>query len=486
MKYFDSIISFLNQVIWSLPFIILCISIGLYFTYKTKFLQVRYFKDMIRLLFKESSNEKGVSPFQAFSMAIAGRVGTGNIAGVATAIAFGGPGAIFWMWVIAFFGSATAYIEATLGQIYKVQRNGEYVGGPAYYIEKGLGKKWYAVLFALVTIISCALFLPGVQSNSIANGLHVAFNFDFIYTGIGVAIALALIVFGGAKRIGKFAEIIVPFMAGAYIIMAIIIIGINISKVPEVFSLIISSAFGAHSTFGGILGSAVAWGVKRGIYSNEAGQGTAPHAAAAAATSHPAKQGLVQAFSVYIDTLFVCSATAFMILFTGQYNVYDQEMKNTKIISESKYIVENLKSVEDGPAFTQGAISHHFPAIGSEFVGVALLLFAFTTAMAYYFIAESNLKYIDKTNNKIYLWLLRLFFLASIVVGAINTGGNSWAIGDIGVGLMAWLNLIAIVLLRKPALLALKDYQLQKKQGKDPKFNAEALGIKNTTEWKNE
>jgi len=483
MNYFDYIIKTLNHVIWSPLFIILCIATGLYFTYKTNFLQIRYLKDMIKLLFTESSNNKGVSPFQAFSMAIAGRVGTGNIAGVATAIAFGGPGAIFWMWIIAFFGSASAFIEATLGQIYKVEKNGEYVGGPAYYIEKGLGKKWYALLFAFVTILSCTFFLPGVQSNSIANGLVGAFNFTPLYTGIAIAIGLALIVFGGAKRIGKFAEVVVPFMACTYILMAIIIIGMNISKIPDVLSLIISSAFGIHETFGGIFGSAIAWGIKRGIYSNEAGQGTAPHAAAATATSHPAKQGLVQAFSVYIDTLFVCSATAFMILFTGQYNVYDNEMKNNKVITESSYVIENLPNVEDGPAFTQGAISYHFPRIGSEFVGIALLLFAFTTAMAYYFIAESNLKYIDKSNNKLYLWLLRILFLGSIVIGSINTGGSSWAIGDIGVGLMAWLNLIAIFLLRKPALIALKDYNEQKKLGKDPKFNAKNLGIKNTTEW---
>lgn len=486
MKYFNSIIDFLNNIIWSPPFIIVCIVIGLFFTYKTKFIQIKNLKDMVQLLFKESSSDKGVSPFQAFSIAIAGRVGTGNIAGVATAIAFGGPGAIFWMWIIAFFGSATAYIEATLGQIYKVEKNGEYVGGPAYYIEKGLGKKWYAILFAIVTIISCTLFLPGVQSNSIANGLEGAFNFNHLYTGIGVAVVLALIVFGGAKRIGKFAEVIVPFMAGVYILMALIIMFLNFEKIPQVFSLIISSGFGVESTFGGILGSAVAWGVKRGIYSNEAGQGTAPHAAAAAATSHPAKQGLVQAFSVYIDTLFVCSATAFMILFTGQYNVYEGEAKDIKQIENSKYIIENLPSVEDGPAFTQGAISYHFPKIGSEFVGIALLLFAFTTAMAYYFIAESNLKYIDKTNNKMYLWILRFLFLASIIFGSINSGGSSWAIGDIGVGLMAWLNLIAIFLLRKPALLALDDYRKQKKEGKNPTFNPEELGIKNTTEWHNE
>lgn len=475
MNNFDNAVNFINSLIWSDVFIILCICTGLYFSFATKFLQVRYIKDMVRLLFNESTSDKGVSPFQAFSIAIAGRVGTGNIAGVATAIALGGPGAVFWMWMIAFFGAATAFIEATLGQIYKVEIEGEYRGGPAYYIEKGLGVKWYAWLFAIATMVSCVLFLPGVQSNSIADGMNHAFGLPVLYTGIAVAILLALIVFGGAKRIGRFSEIVVPFMAGAYILMAIIIIVINIKEVPAIFTLIIESAFGFDATFGGILGSAISWGVKRGIYSNEAGQGTAPHAAAAAATSHPVKQGLVQAFSVYIDTLFVCSATAFIILFTGQYNV-----KNPA----GGYLVENIPGVSEGASFTQMAVSTHFPSIGNEFVAIALLFFAFTTVMAYYFIAESNLYYL--TNNKkkpVVLWILRILFLGGVIYGAVSAGGSVWAIGDIGVGLMAWINIIAIVILRKPALKALKDYDSQKKQGVDPVFDPVKLGIENTSEW---
>ncbi len=484
MKLLHQVIDFLNNIIWSTPFIILCVAVGLYFTFATRLLQVRLLKDMVGLLFKEGSNDKGVSPFQAFSMAIAGRVGTGNIAGVATAIAIGGPGAVFWMWVIAFFGSATAFIEATLGQIYKENKDGEYRGGPAFYIKKGMNNNWYALLFCLATIISCAIFLPVVQSNSIADAMNHAFRIDNKWSGILVIIFLALVIFGGAKRIGKVAEIIVPFMAGAYIVMAVVIICMNISHIPDVFSLIFKSAFGLEPTFAGIVGSAIAMGIKRGLYSNEAGQGTAPHAAAAAATSHPAKQGLVQAFSVYIDTLFVCTATALMILFTDAFNVYTNNGKNVKDISDSSYIVEHLKGVEDGAGFTQYAIASDFPSIGAGFVAIALLFFAFTTIMAYYFIAESNLKFLIAKNRKMLTWVLRAVFLTSVFLGAINTGGSSWAIGDIGVGLMAWINFIAILILRKPALLALKDYEQQKKEGKDPVFNPEKLGIKNTTEWK--
>lgn len=275
---------------------------------------------MLRLLFDGKSSDKGVSSFQAFAIAISGRIGTGNIAGVATAIAMGGPGAVFWMWVIAFLGSASAFVEATLGQVYKQVINGQYRGGPAYYIEKGLGIKWYAILFAIATVLSTAIFLPGVQSNSIALSMQNAFDVPVAYTGAGIVILLGLIIFGGVKRIGKVAEIVVPFMAGGYILMAIVIMILNLSEIPSVFSLIVRSAFDLEPAFGGIFGMAVAWGVKRGIYSNEAGQGTAPHAAAAE-VSYPAKQGLVQAFSVFVDTLFVCTATAFMILFTGKYIV---------------------------------------------------------------------------------------------------------------------------------------------------------------------
>lgn len=272
----------INDVVWSNALIILCLGTGIYFSIVTRFLQIRYIKEMVGLLFGGKSSEKGVSSFQAFAIAISGRVGTGNIAGVATAIAMGGPGALFWMWAIAFLGASSAFVEATLGQIYKEVKDGQYRGGPAFYIEKGLGQKWYALTFAIATILSCALFMPGVQSNSIAIGVKNAFNVPVEYTGIVVSVLLGLIIFGGVKRIGKVAEIVVPFMAGGYILMALIIIFMNVSKIPETFALIFKSAFALEPTFAGIFGMAVAWGVKRGIYSNEAGQGTAPHPAAAA------------------------------------------------------------------------------------------------------------------------------------------------------------------------------------------------------------
>ena len=475
-NFIERFITTANDIIWSDALVFLCLATGLYLTFRTRFVQVRLFKDMLSQLFIKNSDDKGVSPFQAFSIAIAGRVGTGNIAGVATAIAMGGPGAVFWMWIIAFLGSSTAFIEAALGQVYKIEKNGEYRGGPTYYIEKGIGKKWYAVTFAVATMISCTLFLPGVQANSIGTGMERAFGFDPLYVGIAVVLALAVIIIGGSKRIGRFAEIAISVMAGAYILMAVVIIGLNITNVPAALKLIVTSAFGMDATFGGLIGAAIAWGVKRGIYSNEAGQGTAPHAAAAAATTHTAKHGILQAFSVYIDTLFVCTATAFIILFSGMYNVNGLD---------GTMLVNNLPGVEAGPMFTQAAISQHFPNIGEGFVAIALFFFAFTTALAYYFIAESNLFYLTKKKNvnQYVLWMLRVFFFVSIIYGAISSGGTAWSLGDIGVGIMAWLNIIAVILLHKTGLKVLKDYEDQKKEGKDPVFEPEKLGIKNTTEW---
>jgi AGCS family alanine or glycine:cation symporter len=473
----EEIINKVNDIVWSNALIILCLGAGIYFSVVTRFLQVRYLKEMVRQLFSGQSSKKGVSSFQAFSLAIAGRVGTGNIAGVATAIGMGGPGAIFWMWVIAFLGSASAYVEATLGQIYKEVREGQYRGGPAFYIEKGLGIKWYAIVFAIATIFSTALFLPGVQSNSIALSVLNAFDIPSAITGGFITILLGIIIIGGVKRISKVAEIAVPFMAGAYILMATIIILINITEVPAVVGLIFRSAFNMEPALGGVFGMAVAWGVKRGIYSNEAGQGTAPHAAAAAEITHPAKQGLVQAFSVYVDTLFVCTATAFMILFTGQYNIVNPE---------GGFLVENLPGVSIGPQYTQQAISTFFPTIGGGFVAVSLLLFAFTTIMAYYYIAETNLSYLNEKGNKWMVWMLRAFILAATYYGSVKTAEAAWALGDIGVGIMAWLNVIAILLLRKPALIALKDFQQQLKEGKDPVFDPEKLNIRNTEVWKKE
>lgn len=468
------VLTFLNDVIWSTPFIVICIGAGLYFSFKTRFLQVRYFKHMIQLLFKEGSSDKGVSPFQAFAIAIAGRVGVGNIAGVATAIAMGGPGAVFWMWLIAFLGSATAFVEACLGQVYKRNINGEYRGGPAYYFEKALKYKWYAYVFAFAAMISCGYFLPAVQANAIAESVNVAWGFDKLYVGIVVCVLVALTVFGGAKKIGKVAEIIVPFMAGGYILLALIIISFNLSEIPAVFALIIKSAFNMEATYSGMFGAAVAWGVKRGLYSNEAGQGTAPQAAAAAATSHPVKQGLVQAFSVYVDTLLVCSATAFMIIFTGNYNVYNEA---------GEMIVSNIPHVEKGAAYTTMAIATYFPAIAEHVVALALALFAFTTIMAYYFIAESNLLYLTKKRNNILIWVLRGLTLLTIMQGSLTTASDAWTIGDIGVGLMSWVNIVGILMVGKIAFKCLDDYDQQRKKGLDPQFDPKKLNIEHTSEW---
>lgn len=471
----EKIVTAINDIIWSNALILLCMGTGIYFSIATRFLQVRYIKKMVQLLFGGKSSEKGVSSFQAFAIAISGRIGTGNIAGVATAIAMGGPGAVFWMWAIAFLGASSAFVEATLGQIYKQVKDGQYRGGPAFYIENGLGIKWYAIVFAIATILSTALLLPGVQSNSIALSAKNAFDIPVEITGGIITLLLGLIIFGGVKRIGQVAEIVVPFMAGGYILMALIIIALNITQVPAVFGLIIRSAFDLEPAFAGIFGMAVAWGVKRGIYSNEAGQGTAPHAAAAAEVKHPAEQGLVQAFSVYVDTIFVCTATALMILFTGQYNVVNPD---------GGFLVENAPGIAIGSEFTQAAVNTHFPSLGGGFVAISLLFFAFTTIMAYYYIAETNLSYLlPKGDNKWMVQVLRVMIMVATFYGSIKTAALAWTIGDIGVGMMAWLNIIAILLLRKPAFKAFKDYEQQLKAGKLPVFSAKKLDIKNTEEW---
>ncbi len=435
-------------------------------------------KDIIKLTFKGEKSEAGISSFQALNLALSGRVGTGNIAGVATAIAFGGPGAVFWMWLIAFLGAGSAFIEATLGQVYKVKQDGQFRGGPAYYIEKGLKMKWYAVLFAIVTVIATGVLLPGVQANSIAAGIDNAFGISPAITGGALVVFLAIIIFGGVKRIARVAEFVVPFMASGYIIVALLITFMNISELPAVLKLIFSSAFGSNAAFGGILGAAISWGVKRGIYSNEAGQGTAPHAAAAAEVSHPAKQGIVQAFSVYVDTLFVCSATAFMILITGMYNVVPEG---------GKAIVKKLGDMEPGPGYTQSAVESVLPGFGAPFVAIALLFFAFTTIMAYYYMAETNLAYINKNVKRVWSeYVLKIAILGMVFYGCVKTAGLAWTLGDIGVGSMAWLNIIAILLLTKPALKVLKDYEAQLKDGKDPVFDPVKIGFKDADFWEHE
>lgn len=472
------VIDFINGIIWSKALVFLCLGAGVYFSILMKFPQVRLIKDMVGQLFQGKASKSGVSSLQSFAMALGGRVGTGNIAGVASAIGFGGPGAIFWMWTIAFLGAGSAYIESALAQVYKEEMDGEYRGGPQYYIEKGLGMKWYAIIFSISAIIAMGFFLPGIQANSIAAAMSNAFGIPAGVSGAVVASLLALIIFGGVKRIGRVAEILVPFMAIAYILVALVIIGINIDKVPGVFSLIFTSAFSSEAAFGAIIGQAIMWGVKRGIYSNEAGQGTGPMAAAAAEVSHPAKQGLVQAFSVYVDTLFVCTATALMILITGMYNTSD---------GAGGFLFQSaaLSGAAPGPIFTQSAVDTLVPGLGSAFVAIALFFFAFTTLMAYYYYCESNVAFLAKKfkNHKLIFNVTRVVLLIMVFVGSINSAGQVWALGDIGVGLMAWLNIIAIILLTKTGLKTLKDYEEQKEQGLDPVFDPRKLGIKNADLW---
>ncbi|MGL4193029.1 alanine/glycine:cation symporter family protein [Vibrio misgurnus] len=487
----QSFVDFINGIIWSPALIYLCLGAGLFYSILTRFVQVRHLFEMWRLLLNNKQSAKGISSFQALAVSLSGRVGTGNIAGVAAAIGFGGPGAVFWMWMVAFFGAATAYAESTLAQIYKEEDNGEFRGGPAYYIEKAMGQKWYAWIFAIATIIACGVLLPGVQSNSIGNAVESAFgsgpmietaigtfSFAKIFTGTVISILLGFIIFGGVKRIASFTQIVVPFMALAYLITAFVIILLNIGEVPRIIGLIISDAF---SPMAGV-GAAIGWGVKRGVYSNEAGQGTGPHAAAAANVQHPAQQGLVQSFSIYIDTLMVCSATAFMILITGAYNVHGA--------TESLFIVQNLPVdvIASSPAFTQIAVNSALPGIGKPFVAFALFFFAFTTILAYYYIAETNVAYIRRTFKvNGLMFVLKLALMAAVFYGTVRTANLAWALGDVGVGLMAWLNIIGIIIIffmAKPTMAALKDYEQQQQQGvTEFIFNPLKLGIQGATYW---
>ena len=472
----ESFIGAINDLVWSTALVALCLGTGLYLSVRTRFMQVRSVGEMVRLLFAGSSSSAGISSFQALAISLSGRVGVGNIAGVATAIYAGGPGAVFWMWVMALLGASTAYVESTLAQIYKEKDDqGQYRGGPAYYIEKGMGQKWYAWIFAVATIVACGFLLPGVQASEIAGGLTRAWNIPSWMTAAALIALLAFIIFGGVKRIASFAQVVVPFMALSYLIAALFILSLNIQAIPDMFMLIINSAFGSHAIFGGMLGIAIEWGVKRGIYSNEAGQGTAPHAAAAAEVSHPAKQGYVQAFSVYVDTLLICSATAFMILITGMYNVKGPN-------GEALYSA--LPGVDAGAGYAQAAVESLVPHLGAGFVAIALLFFAFTTIMAYYYMAETNIAYINRKVHRPWLILaLRIAILVGVGMGIMRAGGSAWALGDIGVGIMAWLNIVAILILQRPALKALKDYEQQKKRGLDPTFDPVALGIRNAGLW---
>ena len=451
----EKFVSTLNDIVWNPGLVGLLLLAGLYFSVRTHLVQVRRFGLMLRSLISKKKGNNGISSFEAFCIALSSRVGTGNIVGVATAIAFGGPGAVFWMWVVAFFGASTAFVESTLSQLYKFPHASGYRGGPFCFIEKGLGQRWLGVVFAIITIISCGVFLVTVQANGASASLNNAFPVPPLATGIAMAVLMGLVIIGGVHRVAKVASWVTPLMALGYIVMSLVVVGYHIQDVPAIFGLIFRSAFGLNPVCGGIIGSTIAMGVKRGIFSNEAGQGSGAIASAAADVPHPAQQGLAQAFSVYVDTLLVCTATALMILTSGTYNVLD---------GKGGMLVQNAPELGNNYAgFTQSAVDTVFAGFGSQFVSIAMLFFTFSTIMAYYFYAESSIMFLFRnrktSGEKLCIRVLQVVLIAAIVFGAVREADLVWMLGDIGVGLMAWVTVISILILCPQALDALKDFE---------------------------
>ncbi|GAA1949391.1 alanine/glycine:cation symporter family protein [Brevibacterium antiquum] len=458
-----------------MPVIVLAIVTGLYFTIRTRVLQIRLFPQMLRELKGDGEVAAGgLTPFQALALTIGNRVGVGNIAGVATAVGWGGPGALFWMGAMAFCGGATAFIESTLAQIYKERVGNELKGGVPYYLYKVFQKRWLGMIAAIIALILYTLLAPGIQANSIAVSAEYAFGIPGWVTGIVVTVVLGAIIWGGRERIIRVVNIVVPIMAVGYISAAIVVLCVNITALPGALGLIISSAFGADQVFGGIVGSAIAWGVRRALFSNVAGVGEGTYAAGAAEVSHPAKQGLVQTFSIYIDTLTVCMLTGLMMVVTGKYNV---------ITEDGQEILVNLPGVEAGTNFTQAAVDTVAVGFGSPFIAASVAMFAITTIVAFYFIADTNLSFIVGEGKKIYVRILELVMLAVCFISCIVDAGAVWAVGDIGYATLGIINFIALILLSRIALKTLKDFDQQRKLGLNPVFDPRRLGIKHADFW---
>ena len=457
----EKIVSSINSIVWNPGLVALLLLAGLYFSVRTRMVQIRRFGLMFRSLFSmRKGSDHGISSFEAFCIALSGRVGTGNIVGVATAIAFGGPGAVFWMWVVAFFGASTAFVESTLSQIYRFRHSSGYRGGPFSFIEEGLGQRWLGIVFAIVTIVACAFCLTMVQSNGVSMAVTNSFPVPAWVCGVVLAVILGIVIVGGVKRIAKVAAIVTPFMAFGYIALSLVVVAFHIKDVPGVLGSIFTNAFGINPVCGGIIGSTIAMGVKRGIFSNEAGQGTGAIVSAAADVPYPAQQGLAQSFSVYVDTLFVCTATALMILTSGTYNIIDS--------STGDLLVANAPELGNNYAgYTQSAVDSVFAGFGSQFVSIAMVFFVFSTIMAYYFYSESSIIYLFKGRNnrkeKAVIRILQAVMLTSVLYGAVREADVVWQLGDIGVGLMAWFTVIAIIILCPKAIQALKDYECLKK-----------------------
>lgn len=468
MVMLELIIEKINWFFWSYVLIILLVGTGIYFTVRTKFVQFRMLPEMLRLIGKgNNKNVKGVSSFQAFCISAASRIGVGNLAGVAIAITAGGPGAVFWMWVIALIGAATGFIEATLAQIYKVKDGETYRGGPAYYMEQALKKRWLGVFFAILMSITYGIAFNSVQANTLTSAFHASFGVDRAIMGIIIAIGVAIVIFGSVQLIAKVSGILVPIMAGAYLVVAIIVVLMNFTKLPEILSLIFQSAFGLKEAASGALGAALMNGIKRGLFSNEAGMGSAPNAAATAKVSHPVEQGLLQAFGVFLDTILICGATAFIILTSGLYN----------------------SSETDGILLTQQALSHTLGPWAGIFITCLVFLLAFSSIIGNYYYGQTNIEFIKGKNSKVYLNMYRIIVVGVVIFGSTASLELVWSLADVFMALMACLNLLVILKLGKIAFAALEDYKSQRKQGYDPVFRSSTIkemGMGEPQQWQDE
>lgn len=456
MNFITELINQANYILWTYILVAMLLGCALWFSFKTRFVQFRMISEMVRLLgdstAKIDGHEKHISSFQAFTISLASRVGTGNLAGVATAITVGGPGAIFWMWVIALLGASSAFVESTLAQLFKVRSKHSYIGGPAYYMEKGLKKRWMGVIFAILITITFGFAFNSVQSNTICAAFDSAFNIPPIYMGIGITILTIIIIFGGVHWIANVSSILVPIMALGYIILALYIVISNITHLPDIFVIIIKNAFGFEQALGGGIGAALMQGIKRGLFSNEAGMGSAPNAAATAHVTHPAKQGFIQALGVFTDTLLICTCTAFIILFSGKHF-------NTDL---------------DGIQLTQAALNSQIGNIGSTYIAIAILFFAYSSILGNYYYGEANIRFITKRKEVIHIY--RILVGGMVFFGSIASLKFVWSLADVTMALMAICNLIAIIMLGKYAFRLLDDYLTQKKNGiKSPVFSKDKM-----------
>ncbi|TKD72377.1 alanine/glycine:cation symporter family protein [Pseudalkalibacillus hwajinpoensis] len=463
--FLSGVIDTWNGILWGYVLIAGLLGIGIYFTIASRFVQFRFIGEMIRVLsekpeFKDGT--KNISPFKSFCVGAATRIGTGNLAGVAVAITLGGPGAVFWMWIVALLGGATAFIESTLAQVYKIKGTTSFRGGPAYYIQKGLKARWLGIIFAVLIAVTFGLIFNSVQSNTIALAFENAFGMNRLVMGLVITAITGLVIFGGVQRIANLSSVIVPVMATLYLLIAIVVLMMNITELPSVIALIVGHAFGFEQAFGGAIGAAIMNGVKRGLFSNEAGMGSAPNAAATSTTSHPAKQGLIQSLGVFVDTILVCSATAFIILLAPVFQTGEVS----------------------GIELLQNSLDAHIGGWAGIFISIAIFLFAFSSIIGSYYYGETNIEFIKE--SKLALFIFRIATMAFVLIGSISSLSLVWKMADLFMALMTVINLIAIGLLGKIAMSVLRDYEKQRKEGKDPVFNPSKLGIKDTEAWDDE